>query len=112
MSDLKESELYNNILIKIETIKDKLLAIKNYINDNDNNLISSDYIKKLSLFSNELNNLEVISKNLYDEYILQLDINKLDNFDKNKIKNLIIEKKIHDTFTPYMLYLQVLLQNS
>jgi hypothetical protein len=112
MSDLKESELYNNILIKIKNIKDRLLAIKKYIDDNDNNIMSTSYIQSLNSFSNELNNLEVISKNLYDEYILQLDTNKLDNFDKNKIKNLIIEKKIYDTFTPYMLYLQVLLQNS
>ena len=107
---MDEKKLYDNIILKIYTIKEKLTIIKEYSKQNSG--LSIDYIEKLNLFSNNLNNLEATANDLYDEFILHMDVNKLNNLDKNKLKNLIIEKKIHNMFIPYMLYLQVLLQNS
>ena len=50
-------------------------------------------------------------EDLYDTYILNIDSSILTKEDLNLQKNLIINKKVHDTFLPYMLYLQILLQN-
>lgn len=109
--NISETILYDNIIKKIDSIKNKLVNLKNYTDTEEANKKIA-YIEKLSLFSDEINNLEAMTEDMYNEFILQLEPDKLNNLDKNKIKNLIIEKKIQNTFTPYMLYLRVLLQNT
>ena len=69
-------------------------------------------IKKLSEFNILVNNLDAISLDLYNEYIIEYDNNLLTEVDKNEQKNIKINKKIHELFLPYMLYLQILLSNN
>ncbi len=106
-----ETKLYENLIIKINKIKDRLDKIKLYSEsfDNDKQLV---YIEKLSDFNNNINNLEAISNDLYNEYILQTDSSLLNEEDRNEQKNLQINKKIQNIFLPYMLYLQILLSNN
>ena len=108
--EMNEVDIYDNMIKKIDIIKEKMLCLKNYSNNEYNK--SVNYIEKLKDFSNEITTTESIVQDMYDEYILQLTPDKLNNLDKNRLKNLIIEKKIQDTFIPYMLYLRVLLQNT
>lgn len=111
--DLSESELYDNIINKINEITDKIKQIKSYV-DNSNLEINmtSKYLEKFNSFSSELNYLKSTVDDMYDEFILKIEPSELKNVDKNRIKSLLIEKKVQDTFYPYMLYLQILLQNS
>ena len=43
---------------------------------------------------------------------MHCDNNVLSEVDKNEQKNIKINKKVHDIFLPYMLYLQILLSNN
>lgn len=110
---LSEPELYNNIINKIDEMKNRIINIKSYVeNSNDDINIHLKYLEKFNLFSFELNNLNSIVNDMFDEFILKMNPSELNNNDKNRLKNLIIEKKIQNIFTPYMLYLQILLQNT
>jgi hypothetical protein len=109
--NINESQLFENLITKINNIKERLDKIKNYSNTFDNNK-KIEYIEKLSEFNNNLNNLEAISLDMFNEYILQTDTFLLSEEDKNEQKNLQINKKIQNIFLPYMLYLQVLLSNN
>ena len=108
MSD--ETVLYENMLLKINKIKDNIENIKNYSNNDRNKDIK--YIKKLEKFSRKLNKIYSISEDLNDLNIISIDENILTNEDLEKQKSLKINKTVYDTFFPYMLYLQVLLQNN
>lgn len=109
--DTSESELYNKLLNKIETIKRNIINIRNYSEIIDNNK-SMKYLEDLKLLSLKLNNLLATSVDLYEEYILNTEPTNLSNQDKNKRNELIIEKTINHLFMPYMLYMQILLSNS
>lgn len=109
--NLSETELYEVMLNKIEKIKDNLIKVRDYSKNFDNNK-NLEYLKKLSSFSTELANLKSLSKDIFNEFILQSDPSLLSNFDQNKRNSIEIEKKVQNTFLPFMLYLQVLLQNS
>jgi hypothetical protein len=110
---LSEPELYNNIINKIDEMKNRIIDIKSYVeNSNDDINIHLKYLEKFNLFSFELNNLNSIVNDMFDEFILKMNPSELNNNDKNRLKNLMIEKKIQNIFTPYMLYLQILLQNT
>jgi hypothetical protein len=118
--DLKVWELLNNImdsqaaiytilLDKLEKIRNNVSKIKDYtVNNETNNL---EYLEKLKNFSLEINNIESISEDMVDIYIMKANHNILSNEDLNLQKNLLINKKIQDTFMPYMLYMQIILQN-
>ncbi len=110
-TNINETELFDNLITKVDLIKDKLVKIRNYSESFDNNKQIS-YLEKLVEFNNSLNNLDAISRDMYDEYILQSDSSMLSNEDKNNQKNLLINKKIQNIFLPYMLYLQILLSNN
>ena len=111
--NISESELYENIIIKIDKIKDKIIKIKDYTNnfelDSNKNI---KFLEKFNSFSIELNEIKALVDDMYMEFILEANPDELSNEDKNKRNNLIIEKKIQNTFLPYMLYLQILLGNS
>jgi hypothetical protein len=110
---LSEPELYFNIINKINKIKDKVINIKLYIENSNTDInLNIKYLEKFNSFSSDLNNLKSLIDDMYDEFILNINPSELNNLDKNKLKNLIIERKIQNTFTPYMLYLQILLQNT
>ena len=76
-----------------------------------NNNINKEFLEELYKFSTQLNNLEAICDDMNDEYILQSKTDLLSNNDKLVQKNLLINKKINDMFMPYMLYMNILLQN-
>jgi len=107
---ITETELYNNIINKLDNVKNKITNLKNYSSnfENKRNII---FLEKFCCFSSELNNLKSLVDDMYNEFLLENDSSQLSNYDKNKRNNLIIEKKIQNTFLPYMLYLQILLGN-
>jgi hypothetical protein len=110
--NFSETQIYLNLQSKLNNIKDRLEKIKDYSKSFNNNHKNLEYIQKLSNFNNLINNLDAISLDLYNEYIIQCDKNLLNEVDKNEQKNIKINKKIQDIFLPYMLYLQILLSNN
>jgi hypothetical protein len=110
--NLDENKLYENIIIKLDRIKETLNKIKNYSEKFDVETNKNiNFLEKLSYFSTDLNNMDALVNDMYSEFILESNPNELSHEDKNKRNNLIIEKKIQDTFLPYMLYFRVLLSN-
>ncbi len=109
--NITEAELFENIIIKLDKMKNKLGTLKDYSNNFDNNK-ELKYLEKLNEFMHDLNSLYAKSKDLYDEFILQTDPNLLNEQDNNKQKDLIINKKIQNIFLPYMLYMQIILQSN
>jgi hypothetical protein len=102
--------IYNSIISKLDNIKNNILKIKEYTELNETKQI--EYLEILNQFSKELNNLDSLSNDLHDMYILQLDPTMIKNHDQNIQKDLLINKKINDTFLPYILYMQIMLRNS
>jgi len=100
--------ILDSILDKMNNIKNKIENMNHYM---INNNINMKYLEELSKFSSQLNNLESICEDMYDEYILQSKTEILSNQDKLVQKNLIINKKVQDIFMPYMIYMNILLQN-
>ncbi len=101
-------EVYQSMMDKLDKIKETLTKINNY---SENNNMKIEYLDILNKFSIELNLLESLSDDMYDQYILQSKTQLLTNEDKLIQKNLEINKKIQDIFMPYMLYLNITLQN-
>jgi hypothetical protein len=109
--NLNEIQIFINLQLKLNNIGERLDKIKNYSQSFDNPK-HLDYIQKLSEVNILVNNLDAISIDLYNEYIIQYDNNLLTEVDKNEQKKIRINKKIHEIFLPYMLYLQILLSNN
>ena len=109
--NIDESELYENIIEKINNIKDYFLKISELSKtaNIDNKL---EYLEKLQQCSLELNDMESKVEDLYEHYILQIPTNLLTNEYKNKQKNIQINKNIQKIFLPVMLYYQIIMQNS
>lgn len=109
---ITENELYESIIKKIDNIKNKINKIKDYTNnfqsETNKNIV---FLEKFSRFSSELNNIKALTDDIYEEFILESNPNELSNEDKNKRNSLVIQKKVQNTFLPYMLYLQILLNN-
>jgi hypothetical protein len=106
-----ESEIFNNIMEKLEEIMTTIRKIHDYSVEFDNNK-TIQYLEKLKEFSLGLNNLHSISVDLYEEYIAQTETQLLSKEDANNQKNILINKKIQNIFLPYMLYLQILMTNT
>jgi len=100
--------ILDSILEKMNTIKNKIENINRYMNNNNINL---KYLEELSKFSSQINSLEAMCNDMYDEYIIQSKSDILSHNDKLEQKNLIINKKVQDVFLPYMLYMTIMLQN-
>jgi len=109
--NFNEKQIFTNLQSKLNNVKDRLDKIINYSQALDNNK-QLDYIQKLSEFNNSVNNLEALSLDLYNEYIVQCDDNILSEVDRNEQKKIKINKKVYNIFLPYMLYLQILLSNN
>lgn len=110
---MTENELYETIINKIDKINTQIIKIKDYSNSfqsEPNKTIR--FLEKFSCFSLELNNMKALIDDIYEEFLLESNPNELSNEDKNKRNSLVIDKKIQNTFYPYMLYLQILLNNS
>ena len=109
--NIDENELYENIIQKINNIKDYFLKISDLSKTTniDNHL---EYLEKLQQFSLELNEMESKVEDIYEHYILQIPTELLTNEYKNKQKNIQINKNIQKIFLPVMLYYQILMQNS
>jgi hypothetical protein len=101
-------EVYQLMMDKLDKIKNNIEKIDKY---SENNNTKKEYLESLNKFSIELNILESLSDDMYEEYILQSKPILLNNEDKLKQRNLEINKKIQDIFMPYMLYLNIMLQN-
>jgi hypothetical protein len=100
--------ILDSILEKMNNIKNKIENMNHYMTNNN---INTKYLEELSKFSIQLNSLEAMCEDMYDEYIVQSKTEILSNHDKLVQKNLIINKKVQDIFMPYMLYMNILLQN-
>jgi hypothetical protein len=103
-----ESDLYANLVDKIDNIKNNLNNMIRYSENYDSNK-SLDFINKLKQLSDEITNLSALSDDMYNEYILGLSTDILTNVDKVKQKNIKNEKLIMDKITPIILYMQILL---
>jgi hypothetical protein len=110
--NFNETQIFINLQSKLNDIVERLNKIKNFSQSSNNNNKHLDYIQKLSEFNNMINNLDAISIDLYNEYILQYNDNLLNEVEKNEQKNIRINKKVNEIFLPYMLYLQILLSNN
>jgi hypothetical protein len=111
--NISEVDLMNSFISKINNIKTIFEKIKEYnlLKENEPK-INNLYIEKLNKISVTINDLDMDMNDIYDEFILGTDSSLLTRHDKNKQKQLIIDKKIKDTFIPLMLYYQVILQNN
>ena len=107
---LQQSSLYVSMLDKIENIKNNLNKIKDYTNISETK--DTEYLTDLVKFSESINNIESLSEDLLDKYIMQTEPSILSHEELQLRKKLLINKKIQDTFMPYMLYMQLLLQNN
>jgi len=107
---INESEIYNNLINKITKTKENLTKIYLHTEsfDSQKNIA---YLEKLNELSSMINSLQSISEDLYDEFILGLPEQALSNDEKQKRELIINNKKIYNTFAPYMLYMSVMLQN-
>lgn len=108
---VSESEIYNSLINKLENIKENLNKIQNY-SENIDNTKTIKYIEKLNKLSQDINNIEAISLDIVDEYILQTSYDELTNEDKIKQKHIKISKQIDKIFMPYILYMQIILLNN
>lgn len=109
--NLPESDIYTNLITKLSEIKENIEKIHVYTTTNDNNK-SVDYLEKLNEISTLINTIHAVSNDLLDEYIITLPNNVLSHEEQRKQELLKINKKIYNTFVPYMLYMSILLQNS
>ncbi len=105
-----ETEIFSSLISKLDKTKANLdkIHLHTQNSDSDKNIA---YLEKLNELSTIINNLNSISEDLYDEYILGLPENALSNEEKEKRQLVINNKKIYNTFAPYMLYMGVILQN-
>lgn len=110
-NNLPESIIYNNLITKLSEIKENIEKIHVYTSTNDNNK-SLEYLEKLNEISILINNMHAVSSDLLDEYTITLPDNVLSHEEQQKRELLKINKKIYNTFVPYMLYMSILLQNS
>ena len=110
-TSLPESDIYTNLITKLSEIKENIEKIHVYTTTSDNNK-SVDYLEKLNEISLLINNVHAVSNDLLDEYIITLPNNVLSHEEQRKRELLKINKKIYNTFVPYMLYMSILLQNS
>lgn len=102
--------MYEILIDKIDAIKCNLDEINKHTKTLDTDK-KNIYLEKLLQVTTTIHNLEATTNDLYDEYILSLPESRLTCEEKNKQKNIIINKKIQEIFLPYMLYLQVILHN-
>ena len=106
-----QASLYDNMLDKVEIIRNNIIKIKEYTNVKETNDI--EYLEHMLKFSTELNNMMALSEDMKDKYIEHIDSTILNNnVDLALQRTLRINKHVHDIFLPYMLYLQILLQNN
>ena len=70
------------------------------------------YIEKLNNISTMLNNMMIELDTMHDEFIFNIDTNLLSSEDRIKQKQLKIDKKIQEIFTPLIQYYQIILQNN
>lgn len=105
-----ESDIYLNLMDKITKTKQNLEKIHVHTETVDSQK-SIDYLEKLNELSSMINNLYAVSEDLYDEFILGLPEASLSNEEKQKRQLIANNKKIYNTFAPYMLYMGVMLQN-
>lgn len=106
-----QSSIYISLLSKLDKIKHNIIRIKDYT-ENMNETKNKKYLEILLKFSSELDSVESISDDMFDQYILQLDESKCNHQDLNLHKKLLINKHIEDVFMPYILYMQIMLLNS
>jgi hypothetical protein len=102
-----DSDIYCGILSKLETIKNKIIKIKEYNNKKYNVL----YLEKLNSIMSDINYLNSTSDDLYDLFLENVDENTLDNVDKYKKVENMIYKKSYETFLPLILQMQIMLKN-
>ena len=108
---VNESDIFNNLIKKITETKENLEKIQTHTSecDNEKNIM---YLEKLNELSSTIHMLHSISTDLYDEYLLGVPLDRLSNEERQKVNLVINNKKIYNTFAPYMLYMGIMLQNS
>jgi len=104
-------EVYQLIEDKLDKIKEKINNIRKYSETSNSIVKSNEYMESLNRLSQQINIIEAMCEDIYEQYIVQINGNILSNEDKLLRKNLEINKKIQDIFLPYMLYLNIMLQN-
>jgi hypothetical protein len=70
------------------------------------------YIEKLNNISTLIFNIMEELDTLHNEFILNMNTNNLSSEERIKQKQLRIDKKIQEIFTPLIQYYQIILQNN
>ena len=111
MENISEYELYDKLTTKINTILKNIDCIKLYTLSNKNPL-NIEYISKMNEVSTLVNTLLAYSNDMTNIYLSNTAEHILNNEDANRVKEYNINKKIETVFLPYMLYMQIILQNN
>ena len=104
---------FNNIIETFHCKLNKLILKSNKIKDNFNQDEFNIDEDNLKLFLNISKNINLLNDQLEDLYILSLKTNQNNlNFEeKSIIRNDKINNIVNKKFLPYMLFLQICLQN-
>ena len=104
---------FNNIIETFQNKLNKLILKSNKIKDNFNKNEFNIDEDNLKLFLNISKNINLLNDQLEDLYILSLKTNQnnLNSEEKSIIRNDKINNIVNKKFLPYMLFLQICLQN-
>ena len=104
---------FNNIIETFQSKLNKLILKSNKIKDNFNQDEFNIDEDNLKLFLNISKNINLLNDQLEDLYILSLKTNQnnLNSEEKSIIRNDKINNIVNKKFLPYMLFLQICLQN-
>jgi len=101
------SEIYDGMISKLDIIKNKIIKIKEY-NNNENKVL---YLEKLNTIITDINYLSSNIDDLFDLFLEDIEDDKLNNIDKYKKVENLIYKKSYETFLPFILQMQIMLKN-
>ena len=109
MENYELSEIFNNLHSKIKSIENKIGKIKNKIDGINFNEKNLNILLELSQTTNILNDK---TDDLYNLILENTREDNLSNDEKLLLRNNKINKIILNTFSPYMIYLRICLENS
>lgn len=105
MTDL--SKIFSEFYKKTEQTKDHIKKIQNL-----NNVLNLKK-KELDLISEISSNINLLNDQFEELYLIILDKtnNEKTAKEKEKLRNIIINRKLQETFLPYMIFYRIQLEN-
>ena len=108
MSQLKN--IIESQVDKLENITKGLKEIIKYIENNQSEVYNLDTLQSFEKINSNINKIE----NNFEIVQYNFDLALIEKKDENleRIKNYEIDHKVLKTFTPYMIYLRLILENN